>query len=198
MTTPSAGGVVLILRRKGVVSRKPYNSFELVDLSSDHSYSKSYARDTLANQELVGESQTSTPAEIALQEGKDMQDEDPTIIRKSLPVDVDQSHLPHLREYFSIPSSIEMRLPSGTDQVWMRESLRRGFPLERADRPRSPPTEETSVALEKLRRTFRQKLHWKIFCEEGKLIGAVIVHDQEYDLSENPSVGVYTDSLTPI
>ncbi|GAA0165164.1 hypothetical protein LIER_20636 [Lithospermum erythrorhizon] len=39
-----------------------------VNLSSDHSDSPSYPRDTPANQEFVAESQTATPAEIALQE----------------------------------------------------------------------------------------------------------------------------------
>ncbi|GAA0148252.1 hypothetical protein LIER_42989 [Lithospermum erythrorhizon] len=39
-----------------------------VDRSSDHSDSQNYARGTLANQELVDESQTSTPAKVALQE----------------------------------------------------------------------------------------------------------------------------------
>ncbi|GAA0143436.1 hypothetical protein LIER_04123 [Lithospermum erythrorhizon] len=95
--------------------------------------------------------------------GKDKQSEDPTIIKKSLAVDVEQSHLNHLREYFSIPSSVEMRLPSGTDQVyrplvardagaWPREG-----PLEKADRPKSPPTDDTFAALEKLRRIFTHK-----------------------------------------
>ncbi|GAA0167478.1 hypothetical protein LIER_22404 [Lithospermum erythrorhizon] len=39
-----------------------------VSLSSDHSDSQNYARDTPANQELVDESRTATPPEVALQE----------------------------------------------------------------------------------------------------------------------------------
>ncbi|GAA0166174.1 hypothetical protein LIER_21393 [Lithospermum erythrorhizon] len=136
-----------------------------VNLSSDHSDSQSYARDTPVNQELVDESQTATPAEIVFQEGitsareviqatkeglskkkkkktlvkgenlpsssdaapgdkaassegKDKQGKDPTITKNSLPIGVEQSHLNHLREYFSIPSSVEIRLPSGADQVY--------------------------------------------------------------------------------
>ncbi|GAA0169848.1 hypothetical protein LIER_24236 [Lithospermum erythrorhizon] len=59
-------------------------------------------------------------------------------------------------------------------------------PLARADRPKSPPTEETFAALEKLKRIFRQKMHWMIFYKEEVLVGADQVHDREFDLSRNP------------
>ncbi|GAA0144552.1 hypothetical protein LIER_04971 [Lithospermum erythrorhizon] len=39
-----------------------------VNLSSNHSDSQSYTRDTLVNQEFVNESQAATPTKIALQE----------------------------------------------------------------------------------------------------------------------------------
>ncbi|GAA0144150.1 hypothetical protein LIER_04667 [Lithospermum erythrorhizon] len=58
--------------------------------------------------------------------------------------------------------------------------------VEKADRPNFPPTDDTSTALEKLRRIFRHKLHWNIFREEGVLIGADLVHDREFDLSRDP------------
>ncbi|GAA0186316.1 hypothetical protein LIER_33604 [Lithospermum erythrorhizon] len=59
-------------------------------------------------------------------------------------------------------------------------------PLEKADRLKSPPTDETFAALEKLRRIFTHKMHWKIFCKKGILIGAGLIHDNEFDLSGNP------------
>ncbi|GAA0147537.1 hypothetical protein LIER_36534 [Lithospermum erythrorhizon] len=58
-------------------------------------------------------------------------------------------------------------------------------PSEKAVRPKCPPTDETSVALEKLRRIFKQRVHWRIFCEEGVLVGAALIHDQGFDLSGN-------------
>ncbi|GAA0144551.1 hypothetical protein LIER_04970 [Lithospermum erythrorhizon] len=39
--------------------------------------------------------------------------------------------------------------------------------LEKADRPKSPPTDETFPTLEKMRRIFTHKMHLKIFYEEG-------------------------------
>ncbi|GAA0184490.1 hypothetical protein LIER_31778 [Lithospermum erythrorhizon] len=86
---------------------------------------------------------------------KEKQGEDPTISRNSLPVGVDHRDLNHLREYFSIPTYVERRLPPGADQ-------RLKFPL----------TDEISISLEKLRGIFKNKVHWTIFCEEGVLIGA--------------------------
>ncbi|GAA0143807.1 hypothetical protein LIER_35809 [Lithospermum erythrorhizon] len=40
----------------------------------------------------------------ATSESKDKQGEDPTILRNSLPVEIEHADLHHLREYFSIPS----------------------------------------------------------------------------------------------
>ncbi|GAA0143984.1 hypothetical protein LIER_04544 [Lithospermum erythrorhizon] len=51
--------------------------------------------------------------------------EDPTILRNSLPIGVTYQHLGHFREYFSIPSSLEMSLPSSNDQVY-RPTVARG------------------------------------------------------------------------
>ncbi|GAA0183122.1 hypothetical protein LIER_30594 [Lithospermum erythrorhizon] len=59
-------------------------------------------------------------------------------------------------------------------------------PLEKADNLRSPLTNDTFVALEKLRRIFKHKLHWKSFYEEGVLIRTGLIHDKEFDLYENP------------
>ncbi|GAA0153212.1 hypothetical protein LIER_11508 [Lithospermum erythrorhizon] len=39
-------------------------------------------------------------------------------------------------------------------------------PLAKAHKLKSPPTDETFTALEKFKRVFRQKMHWKIFYEE--------------------------------
>ncbi|GAA0155696.1 hypothetical protein LIER_13369 [Lithospermum erythrorhizon] len=58
--------------------------------------------------------------------------------------------------------------------------------MEKADRPKFPPTDDTSAILEKLRGIFRHKLHWKIFYNEGVLIGADLVHDKEFNLSGDP------------
>ncbi|GAA0174190.1 hypothetical protein LIER_27632 [Lithospermum erythrorhizon] len=44
-------------------------------------------------------------------------------------------------------------------------------PLANSDRPKSAPTDDAFAALEKLRWIFRHKMHWKIFCREGVLIG---------------------------
>ncbi|GAA0149157.1 hypothetical protein LIER_08404 [Lithospermum erythrorhizon] len=57
---------------------------------------------------------------------------------------------------------------------------------KRADRPRAEPTDDTFVALAKLKTFFWQKLHWKIFCEEGVMIAANLVPDHEFDTSGNP------------
>ncbi|GAA0156144.1 hypothetical protein LIER_38221 [Lithospermum erythrorhizon] len=191
-----------------------------MNLSSDHSDSPDYPRDTPTNQEFVAESQTATPSEVARQEGvtsacevihatkvglrkkkkkktlvkmaslpsaceaaknntvvglqaKEKQGKDPTIIKNSLPVSVDQPDLGHLREYFSIPSFVDMRLPSGADQVYrplvarnvvdgplspggMDERVPKVWVrLEKADRPKFPLTNEISVTLEKLKRVFK-------------------------------------------
>ncbi|GAA0165163.1 hypothetical protein LIER_20635 [Lithospermum erythrorhizon] len=41
------------------------------------------------------------------------------------------------------------------------------IPLEKADMPKYHPTDDTFAALEKLRKIFTHKMHWKILCEEG-------------------------------
>ncbi|GAA0151702.1 hypothetical protein LIER_10363 [Lithospermum erythrorhizon] len=137
-----------------------------VELSSEHSDSQNYVRDTPANQRLVDDSQTATSAGPRLGEvteaalinpsvaqassslkkkkkrslvkgvkvpitgkaipsapstsakGKDRGGEVPNMLRNSLPVKLDPSHLLFLREYFTIPYTVEMRLPSGSDQVF--------------------------------------------------------------------------------
>ncbi|GAA0163680.1 hypothetical protein LIER_19485 [Lithospermum erythrorhizon] len=53
----------------------------------------------------------------ATSENRDKQSEDPTILRNSLPVEIEHADLHHVREYFSILSSIEVRLPLGADRI---------------------------------------------------------------------------------
>ncbi|GAA0149352.1 hypothetical protein LIER_08550 [Lithospermum erythrorhizon] len=335
-------------------------SSNLVELSSEHSESQNYARDTPANQRLVNESHTTTSEGPSSCEGieaasvtpqvapagstpkkkkkkslvkgvkipisseatpsvpssgaksKDKEGEIPTILRDSLPVKLNQSHLQYLREYYSILDSVEMRLLSGAYQVY-KPLVARGvedgplspgwtsiyvqsfiygarFPLspftnelllalnrapdqiypmgwlyltvfhvicgivkvkpnmplfcqlfmvlhtgvttslspakgwnifmdekpgkvaeirwhalwffikggmeakvpkkwvdaKRANRPRAEPTVDTFAALAKLKTFFRQKLHWKIFCEEWVMIAANLVPDHEFDTFGNP------------
>ncbi|GAA0158594.1 hypothetical protein LIER_38691 [Lithospermum erythrorhizon] len=63
---------------------------------------------------------------------------------------------------------------------------KRWVDVKKADRPKAEPTQETFAALAKLKAFFQQKMHWKFFCEEGVLIAANLVHDQEFDTSGNP------------
>ncbi|GAA0150147.1 hypothetical protein LIER_37071 [Lithospermum erythrorhizon] len=123
----------------------------------------------------------------ATSESGDKQGEDPTILRNSLPIEIEHADLHHLREYFSIPSSVEVRFPSGADRVdrplvarCVRDSLalplvRKGgvdalvrkawVPAKQADKPRALPTDETFAPLEKLKMFFKLRMHWKIFCK---------------------------------
>ncbi|GAA0171398.1 hypothetical protein LIER_25438 [Lithospermum erythrorhizon] len=149
----------------------------------------------------------------ASSKGKDKQGEDPTLIKRSLPVGVEQPDLTHLRENISIPSSVEMRLssaPLGGWNIFMGDKpgkvaenrwhslwcyLKGGMderapkvwtPLIKSDRPKFPLTDEISASLEKMRRIFWNRVHWKVFCEEGVLIGAGLIHDKEFELFGNP------------
>ncbi|GAA0155246.1 hypothetical protein LIER_13015 [Lithospermum erythrorhizon] len=112
----------------------------------------------------MAECQMATPAEIALQEG---------ISSACEAVPATQAS-PAKKKMKRGLGGIGARVP----RVWV--------PLKKVDRPRSPPTDDTFTALEKLRRIFRHKMDWKIFYEEGVLIGADLIYDKKFELSRNP------------
>ncbi|GAA0150378.1 hypothetical protein LIER_09331 [Lithospermum erythrorhizon] len=89
---------------------------EIKDTKAGHSKKKK--RTLIKGANLLNSSNVAPGDKAVSSEVKDKQSEDPTIIKKSLPIDVEQSHLNHLREYFSIPTSVEKRLPLGADQVY--------------------------------------------------------------------------------
>ncbi|GAA0167553.1 hypothetical protein LIER_43792 [Lithospermum erythrorhizon] len=66
---------------------------------------------------LPANSEATLKDKPATSESRDKQGEDPTILRNYLPVEIEHADLHHLREYFSIPSSIEVRLPWGLTGV---------------------------------------------------------------------------------
>ncbi|GAA0156396.1 hypothetical protein LIER_13907 [Lithospermum erythrorhizon] len=162
-------------------------SYNRVNLSSDDSDSQSYSIDTPANQELVDESQTATPVEIALLEEvtsaceaihatkvgphEEEKVEDPC---KGSESPCFQRCCPKDKDANSKGKEKQSRVP----KAWV--------PVEKTDRPKFPPADDTFAALKKLRKIFRHKLHWKIFCEEGVLIGADLIYDREFDLSGDP------------
>ncbi|GAA0156236.1 hypothetical protein LIER_13771 [Lithospermum erythrorhizon] len=150
-----------------------------VNLSSHYCDSQGYARDTPGNQELVAESQTAIPAEIALQEGV-------TSACEAIPATKEgpskKNNKRTLVKGANPPTSSEAA--PGT-KGYGCSSSQGMVPLEKADRPKFPPTDDTFPALEKLRQLFRHKLHWKIFYEERVLIRVGLIHDKEFDSSEN-------------
>ncbi|GAA0167141.1 hypothetical protein LIER_22139 [Lithospermum erythrorhizon] len=101
----------------------------------------------------------------------DKQGEDLTIIKKSLPGIL--TSLSHAKgwnifmdgkpgkvvesRWHSLWCFLKGGICAWIPKVWV--------PLKKVDRPRSTPTDDTFAALEKLRRIFRHKMYWKIFCE---------------------------------
>ncbi|GAA0156165.1 hypothetical protein LIER_13718 [Lithospermum erythrorhizon] len=146
-----------------------------VDLSSDRSGSQNYARDTPANQEFVSESQAATPAETALQEG---------IVSACEAIHANAAGLTKKKKKKTLVNGADLPTPSKAAPHDKASSLKgkekqggmdarvpkAWVPLVKADRPKSPLTEDTFAAMENLRRIFRHKMHWKIFCKEGEIL----------------------------
>ncbi|GAA0184293.1 hypothetical protein LIER_31581 [Lithospermum erythrorhizon] len=176
-----------------------------VDLSSDHRDSQNYVRDTPANQELVDESQTSTFSKITLQEVRlalhrmFIRFSSSAIVTLFCSQGISAAYEAiqatkagltktkkkrTLVKEASVPSAsgaapgVKPANLQGKDkQGGMDARVPKAWvPLAKADRPKSPPTDETFAALEKLKRIFRQKMYWKIFYEEGGTALQNIVH----------------------
>ncbi|GAA0185883.1 hypothetical protein LIER_33171 [Lithospermum erythrorhizon] len=133
-----------------------------VNLSSDHSDSQGYARDTPANQEFVAESQMATPTEIALQEAgltKKKKKKKKTLI-KEVNISASSGDVPRDKAASS-KGGMDKRVPKAST------------PLIKADRPKFPLTDEFSASLEKLRRIFRNKEKRPIAFKKVKLVKKV-------------------------